>query len=321
MWTEIIADCLQQAGHQVGINYHNRKTLRDRISLAGQAWMPGYNRKLAWAARHRKQLIAAMSHEQWDMLLSIQGTLDLDTVQRCRQHAPGLQVYSWWGDILSEQAHARINVAAEFSNRIMVSGKGSYDTLSQLYPNQVQYFPFGVSSRFHTVSETSKHEQERFTAEVSFVGTYYPERCELIRYLNSQLDTPVKIWGRGWRHCKGIRSHGALSLADSLKVHTCSKMSLNLHHANTNNGFNMKFYEIPAAGGLQICDWQPLMDETALGQQTIACRSLEEFAKKIKYYLAHEQERQQIIESTSRTAFTTEGYTTRLAELFNQASR
>lgn len=320
MWTEIIADCLQQAGHRVGINYHNRKTLRDRISLAGQAWRPGYNRKSAWATRHRKQLVEAMSHEQWDILLSIQGTLDRDTVQHCRQHSPGLQIFYWWGDILTEQAHARISTAAGFSKYILVSGKGSYDELSLLYPDQVRYFPFGVAARFHTVSELSPQDLKRFTAEVAFVGTCYPERCELIRYLNSRLNTPVKVWGRGWRHCKDIHSHGALSLADSLKVHACSKISLNLHHANTNNGFNMKFYEIPAAGGLQICDWQPLMDETALGQQTVACRSFEDFAGKTSYYLAHQQQRQQIIETTSKTVFTTEEYTTRLAELFNQTS-
>ena len=40
-WTEIVADCLQQAGHRTGISYHNRKRLRDRICLAGQSWRPG----------------------------------------------------------------------------------------------------------------------------------------------------------------------------------------------------------------------------------------------------------------------------------------
>jgi spore maturation protein CgeB len=57
-----------------------------------------------------------------------------------------------------------------------------------------------------------------------------------------------------------------------------------------------------------------------LGRQTIACRSFAEFAEKTSYYLAHEQERQQIVEATSQSVFTTEDYPSRLAGLFNHPS-
>ena len=320
MWTEIIADSLRQAGHIVGVSYHNRKTLPDRLALAGKTLLQGKNRKTAWIARHRRQLLESMSHDQWDVLLSIQGTVDQQTVRQCRQHSPGLRAFFWWGDILTDQARARISQAAEFSEQLLVSGKGTFDRLSPVYQEQLRYFPFGVAHRFHVVDNITARDRKRFSAAVSFVGTCYPERCELIRYLNTQLDTPVKVWGRGWRHCKGVRSHGALSLADSLKVHACSSISLNLHHANTDNGCNMKFYEIPATGGFQICDWQPLLEESTLGRQTVTCRSLAEFAAKTHYYLAHKQERIQLAKSASQTVFATEDYPSKLVELFNESS-
>jgi len=320
LWTEIIVDSLRQAGHTVGVSYHNRKTLQDRLVLAGKALLQGENRKTAWIERHRRQLLEAMSHDRWDTLLSIQGTVDQQTVAQCRQHSPGLRVLYWWGDILTDQAQARISQAAEFSEQLLVSGKGTFDRLRPVHPEQLRYFPFGVSRHFHSVDNISARDRQRFAAEVSFAGTCYPERCELIRYLNTQLDTPVRVWGRGWRHCKGVRSHGALALADSLKVHACSSISLNLHHADTDNGRNMKFYEIPAAGGFQICDWQPLLEETDLGRQTVACRSLAEFAEKTHYYLAHEQERRQLARTASQTIFTTEDYPSKLAELFSDPS-
>ena len=100
-------------------------------------------------------------------------------------------------------------------------------------------------------------------------------------------------------------------------MHACSSISLNLHHADTDNGCNMKFYEIPAAGGFQICNWQPLLEETSLGRQTVACRSPAEFAEKTHYYLAHEQERRQLVKAASQTVFTTEDYPSKLAEIFN----
>jgi hypothetical protein len=261
-----------------------------------------------------------MRHGHWDILLSIQGTLNHHTVTELRQQSPQLRIIYWWGDILTEQAQARIKQAAGFADKLLLSYLGSYQALKPVYQDQLVYFPFGVSRKFHTTGVLSVQDRERFTAAVAFVGTCYPERCTLIRYLNSQLDTPIAVWGRGWRKCRGIRHHGALSLADSLKVYRCSRISLNLHHVDTPNGFNMKYYEIPAAGGFQICDWQPLMETNDPGGHTVACRSLEEFAQQVKYYLAHEQQRQKIMTANSRAVLATADYPMRLEDLVVQAS-
>ena len=315
MWTEIIADTLMQSGHQVEYCFHNHKRTGDRIALLGSRLLPGVDRRSAWAQRYRKQLYRQLDRFRPDVLFSIQGKVDAETIKRLRVKSPQLRIIFWWGDILTEQALERIKLAAHFSDRILVSYNGIYEKLKPAYADQLVYFPFGVSERFHR-PELSASDRERFTADVSFVGTCYPERCNLIRYLNKRLDTPVQVWGRGWRHCRGISSKGPLSLQDSLKVHACSRISLNQHHGKTDNGFNMKFYEIPAAGGFQLCDWQAAMDETQLGTQTISCRDLPGFSEKIRYYLAHEQARRQIANMTSQTVYATAGYREKLAKLF-----
>lgn len=320
MWTEIIADSLRKRGHLVDYCYHNHKTLRDRVALAAISLRPGADRSSAWRQRHQRQLLQAMHPSRWDILLSIQGKLDPQTVRQLRQQSPGLRIIYWWGDILTEQARARINKAAGFSDKLLLSYLGSYDALKPLYQDKLVYFPFGVSREFHTAGSLSARDRKRFTSAVAFVGTCYPERRALIRYLNTQLDTPVSVWGRGWRRCRGIRHHGALSLADSLKVYRCAKVSLNLHHVDTPNGFNMKYYEIPAAGGFQICDWQPLMNASDPGWHTVACRSLPEFAAQVNYYLAHGQERRQIAAMNSQAVFRTADYQARLDHLLMQTS-
>ena len=314
MWTEIIANALQSLGHQVAFHYHNRKQAGDRLALAGRTLL-GEERQAAWARRHRRQLLAAMQSGQWDLLLSIQGKLDAATVHRLRTQSPGLRVIFWWGDILTDKGRDNIEQAAAFSDRILVSYRGSYERLRPVYGDRLVYFPFGVSPAYHAVPEISAHERRRFTTDLAFVGTCYPERCALIRYLNTRLDTPVRVWGRGWRHCPGINSHGTLSLQDSLKVYACARISLNLHHRDTDNGFNMKFYEIPAAHGFQLCDWQPALEATSLGRQTIACRDLPEFAQAIEHYLAHDHERRQLAATANRTVFTTASYPLQLADL------
>jgi spore maturation protein CgeB len=259
-----------------------------------------------------------MRHARWDILLSIQGTLDQQTVTQLRQQSPRLKIIYWWGDILTAQARLRINEAAGFADKLLLSYLGSYQALKPDYQDRLVYFPFGVSKEFHTAGALSARDRRRFTSAVAFVGSYYPERCALIRYLNTQLDTPVSVWGRGWRKCHGVRHHGALSLADSLKVYACSRISLNLHHVDTPNGCNMKYYEIPAAGGFQVCDWQPLMNSIDPGRQTVACRSLPEFATKVNYFLAHEQERRETVVANAQAVFATADYQARLADLLDQ---
>jgi hypothetical protein len=317
-WTEIIAAALCASGHRVDYCYHNRKTLQDRLALAGRTLLSRESRHSAWRGRHRQQLVEAMSHAHWDILLSIQGTLDRHTIMKLRQQSPRLKILYWWGDILTEQAKTRLHEAAGFADKLLLSYLGSYRALKPVYQDRLLYFPFGVSRNYHAVSALSSRDRARFTTEVAFVGSYYPERGALIRYLNTQLETPVAVWGRGWRQCHGIRHHGALSLADSLKVHHCARISLNLHHVDTPNGFNMKYYEIPAAGGFQICDWQPLMDAADAPGQTVACRSPREFAGQVKYYLAHEQQRRRIVAANSQAVFATADYQMRLDELLEQ---
>ena len=316
MWTEVIADTLTRSGHRVEYCYHNNRRSGDRLALLGGRLLPGADYRSAWIERYRKQLSLRLERFRPDVLFSIQGKVDADIVNRQRASAPQLRVIYWWGDILTAQARERIKLAAGFSDRILVSYRGIYEKLEPAYAGQLVYFPFGVAERFHR-PQLSARDRKRFTADVSFAGTCYPERCELIRYLNSRLDTPVQVWGRGWRHCKGVRGKGSLSLQDSLKVHACSRISLNLHHRETDNGFNMKFYEIPAAGGFQLCDHQPEMDNIPLGRETVSCRDLPEFAEKIRYYLAHEQARRESAAMTSQTDYATAGYHDRLATLFN----
>ncbi len=315
-WTAISVATLEQLGHEVALHYHNRRTLTDRIALAaGRLSRPAESRSTAWTRRYQLQLFQAMGDAAWDMLFSIQGRAQADTIHRLRSVSPGLRVVYWWGDIITDQGSRRLADAAEFSDRILVSCRGAYDKLSAVHGDKITYFPFGVSPRFHQAGEISWRDRQRYTAEVAFVGTCYPERCELVRYLNARLEKPVRVWGRGWRHCRGVRAHGPLPLADALKVYACSGISLNLHHRGTDNGCNMKFYEIPAAGGFQICDWQPVMEETALGNQTIACRSPAEFADKIAHYLACPGERQRIGEQASAMVYAHETYLARFGKL------
>ena len=318
MWTEIIATALRELGHQVDYSYHNRKTALDRHTLAVLSLRSGSDRSHNWQQRQQQRLKDTLRNRRIDILLSIQGNIDRHTASELREHLPNLRVIYWWGDILTGKAHTRLREAACFADRILVSYLGSYQALQPTYGDQLQYFPFGASETFHTPGTISARDRKRFSKAVAFVGTYYPERCALIRHLNQHLETPVAVWGRGWRKCHGVKHRGALSLADSLKVFHCSKLSINLHHVNTPNGFNMKYFEIPAAGGFQLCDWQPLMTAPGTEQAGVACHSPDEFARQIDFYLGHEQQRQEFSQASQASVLATSRYRPRLATLLQE---
>lgn len=321
-WTGISVATLKQLGHEVAFYYHNRRMTTDRLALAvDKLAHPARSRSDAWTRRYQHRLIETMNSRRWDVLLSIQGRVQADTVQRLRRRSPGLRVVYWWGDIYTEQARRRIADAAAFSHRILVSYRGIYDLLRAVHGDKIRYFPFAASPLFHRPGALSPRDRLRYTADVAFVGTCYPERCELVRYLNARLEKPVRVWGRGWRHCRGVHAQGPLPLADALKVHACSAISLNLHHRDTDNGCNMKFYEIPAAGGFQVCDHQAVMEETALGAATVTCRSPKEFADNIVHYLACPEERRRIAEHTRTLVYANESYRARFETLIETLDR
>lgn len=321
MWTEIVTTSLRQLGHRVEFRYHNVRKPGDRLFLAGRTWLHGEERGTAWARRFRQRLLQQAGHTHRDLLFSIQGRIDAATVQQLRRQSPGLRVIYWWGDILGDAALARIREAAGCADRILVSYAGSYAKLAELYGDRVLYFPFGVAPAFHCVGTPTARERRRYSAGIAFVGTCYPERCELLRYLKRRLTCPVTVWGRGWRHCRGVRGRGALSLRESQLVHACSDISLNLHHAGSDDGGNMKFWEIPAAGGFQICDWQPALAAATHGKYTVTCRSPAEFAETIEYYLAHADERRQLAHAAREAVLETAGYAPRLAALLQDLDR
>jgi spore maturation protein CgeB len=318
-WTDISVATLEQLGHETACYYHNRKTPADRLRLAGGrlAQLTG-RQSPGWPALARRHLMQRLASFRPDLLISIQGKLDASTARQLKQRLPGVKIVFWWGDILTVQGLQKIEQAAAFADHILVSYRGIHEELAPRYGEQLLYFPFAASPRFHSPGNMTSTARDRLAAEVAFVGTCYPERCELIRYLNARLDRPVRVWGRGWRRCRGVRSHGPLSLADSIRVYAHAAVTLNLHHRDTDNGCNMKFYEIPAAGGYQVCDWQPVLQESALGRLTTACRTPEEFLDRIRHALQHPGERTAAAARARAEVLTNEAWETRFKKLLKR---
>ena len=308
-WTEIVDEALRSLGHKTCLHYHNVKPLEFRL----RKFIPGNSETLVEYSN--SELLKKGSQGGMDLLFSIQGKLDAATVHRLREINPKLRIIYWFGDILLERARQRVEEVYPLVDCLLLSYYDNYLEMRRTLGPKVGYFPFGVSQHYHCTVKSSRRDFNRYSTDVAFVGTHYNERDLLLGSLLIDSSAGVKVWGRGWRRSKLIRSKGRLSMTETLKVYQNAKISLNIHHQETQNGFNMKFFEIPAAGGFQICDWQPELERLNLDGLVATYRDRDDLIDKIDYYLSREELRKEMSHKFKAYLFENFRYDLRLNHL------
>lgn len=107
-------------------------------------------------------------------------------------------------------------------------------------------------------------------ADVGFIGHWRPEReSALTRLIADAPELAVKIWGPDWgRRCQGKSSLLAawqgrsVYHADFAKAVAGCKINLNVIDPTNFPAANMRFFELPVAGGLQVTSLCPEMEST-----------------------------------------------------------
>jgi hypothetical protein len=314
-WTEVTADAFEQLGCSVDVVYSNRKNgsirarkLLNRLGLKR-------DRDPLRTYYHGEILERIQAHD-YTYYVSVSGKLDARLLAAIRELAPQLRIIYWIGDPFVGNIRQRFDDLygrIDELDALALAEPGVYQRLTGEGFRKIYYLPFGVSERYHGNLKFSTAEEERFRSEVSFVGTHTPQRAELIRYLNHRLGQEVRVWGRGWGG-SGIKCRGRLSLEETLKVYACSKISLNVHQAGVEGG-NMRYFEIPAVGGFQICDWKEGLPREDFGTRVVTFRTPEELGERISYYLEHEEERHAIRDELRAICFSRCTYRDRFASL------
>ncbi len=115
---------------------------------------------------------------------------------------------------------------------------------------QVHYLPFAYDPVLHHPLKTDAPNP---TYDAMFVGTYTPERNEL---LGSLVDCNIRIVGNGWRKAKWIPKHWILSDAvygeDATRVLSLGACAINILRGQNANSHNMRTFEIPATANAML---------------------------------------------------------------------
>jgi len=155
----------------------------------------------------------------------------------------------------------------------------------------------GFDPNTHHPMPISAKERENFGGEVGFIGSWEKERADSLVFLARQ-GIKIRIWGEGWNmaaHPNLIIENQALLGAD-YAVGICSfDINLSFLRKGNRDMSTSRSIEIPACGGFMLTERTDehlaLFEE---GREAEFFGSDEELLDKVKYYLAHPEERKRI---------------------------
>lgn len=130
---------------------------------------------------------------------------------------------------------------------------------------------------------------------ITFIGTYYPERAWLIEQVNL-LGNKIEIYGNGWGEI-GYQTQ-RVSAERMVEIYNESKIILNIHQkamAKHKVKANLRIYEALGTGAFVLTDYCKGMEEIFIdGEHLVVYEDIEDLNWKIEYYLNNDEEREKI---------------------------
>lgn len=211
----------------------------------------------------------------------------------------------------------------------------------------MQGFEGGTGYPFHTVLLAANKKKfyydydTRFAAEVSFVGSFLPDKREFLRMhvLPLARKYNVKLYGSDWtwadralgyvqkagqyfnietlKHVRRLR----LGLEDERKVYSSSLVSLNVHeeHQRRYGGdFNERTLKIMASGGFEICDNVRILRRYFGENELVIAQDTSDWFEKIDYFIRNPDARGPYIEAGRAKVLAEHTYHNRVAFFVEQ---
>ena len=162
---------------------------------------------------------------------------------------------------------------------------------------------FGYDPRIHRPPELTEEDRRKYGSDVIFIGHHEPSTEKMILALQ-QAGIDVKIYGSGWkrrsRHIRGGKQIRPASLEEYVKLIACAKVCLCFLSKWNNNTLHSagRTFEIPAIGSFLLAERTPdHLRYYVEGKEAEFFGSSKELVDKVRYYLAHDDQRRAIAEA------------------------
>ncbi len=180
---------------------------------------------------------------------------------------------------------------------------------------------------------------KRFTADISFIGTYLPDKRNYFKDFVFPLkkNYDLKLYGQDWTPLDrliGIAQKGGqylnipilrsiqkakLRLEDERKIYASSVISINIHEEyqrKFGGDCNERTFKIPLAGGFEITDDVACIRKYFVeGKEIVIAGNKADWFDKIAYYMKNPDKRKPIIEAGKKKVLNEHTYHNRVAQI------
>jgi spore maturation protein CgeB len=177
------------------------------------------------------------------------------------------------------------------------------DKLLEWGARRAEHVPFGLLDfKYEKDLKEEDLAASKRPIDLVYVGVPAMKLDRLLR-LRRHFGRRLELYGKDWGGFRGaarrLLDHGMLlcprklSDAETLRTYRSAKIGFNMHQ--TYGPSNLRTFELPANGVLQICDNPKGLSELfELDKEVVAFETLEEAVAKAEHYLAHDDERREI---------------------------
>lgn len=148
------------------------------------------------------------------------------------------------------------------------------------------------------------------------------QRDRFVIFLARKLGSAFELRGTGWNEAYGLQPQAPFATFDEYLNHfRRTAINLNLVNGNAETGLNMRHFEITAAGGFMLCRSHPeLADCFEIGRECVAFDTEIDLLEKIRHYLDHAKERNEIAQAGQRRTLSCHLYSHRLQALLQHVN-
>jgi spore maturation protein CgeB len=288
--------------------------------VEGRSWVeleteliPGYKPNV-WERIRRKigypvdtvginqTLIPHLAEFQPDLLWIEKATTILpSTYKQIKQQFPPLKIVYYSEDdvYLFDNRSVYLKHSFPLFDAVFTTKPRNVQELPRIGAKNVVCIFQAYDRNIHRPISLSKEDRQCWGADVGFVGFFERNRAEQMLFL-AQQGIKVRIWGFNWqdwvnKHPNLIVEGTPVFNEDFVKVLNATLINLNFLRKANRDRHTSRSLEIPACQGFMLAERTDehlqLFEE---GKEAEFFESPEELLQKVKYYLAHDAERQRI---------------------------
>jgi spore maturation protein CgeB len=224
----------------------------------------------------------------------------------------------YWADPLPNLTRY-IHQSLSLTDLVASYSRSSLAVFEQMGAKNTCWLPFAGDVEAHFKPAVRR---EVYKFDISFIGSWRPERESALKIIYENFPAlRFKVSGPYWKRCgfapiRKLASEQPIFGKDFAAIVQDSFLNLNVIDNSNFPSVNMRFFEILAAGGLELCSAGPEMEDIFIDKQHLLYFTDEvSLVNSIKYALENKDNVEQIKIAGQQTLTEKHLYTHRIAEI------